>query len=184
MDDKALCPRQRLFIREYLLDKNATRAAIAAGYSKKTARFIGAENLTKPNIRSAINMGLAMQEADLNKKAVLLGVTKERMIQELAKVAFANMDDFAVIDERGGVKLIATKDRRPGAGGAIKKIAESTSQYGGSVGLELQSKDRAQELLCKLLGWTKTELDLNLPTINVQVILTMPRNGSERIARD
>ena len=47
-----LTPKQRLFVEAY--QGNATEAALAAGYSKKTARFIGRENLTKPNILSAI----------------------------------------------------------------------------------------------------------------------------------
>lgn len=54
--------RQNIFVQEYLINKNATRAAIAAGYSKKTARSIGAENLTKPNIAAEIEKGLSLQE--------------------------------------------------------------------------------------------------------------------------
>lgn len=50
----ALTAKQERFVAEYLKDGNATRAAIAAGYSEKTARAIGAENLTKPDIASAI----------------------------------------------------------------------------------------------------------------------------------
>ncbi len=50
----ALTPKQQAFVNEYLIDLNATQAAIRAGYSKKTARFIGAENLTKPDIEAAI----------------------------------------------------------------------------------------------------------------------------------
>ncbi len=46
--------RQRKFCEEYLIDLNATQAAIRAGYSKKTARVIGAENLTKPDISTYI----------------------------------------------------------------------------------------------------------------------------------
>jgi phage terminase small subunit len=50
----ALTARQARFVEEYLKDGNATRAATVAGYSKKTARSIGAENLTKPDIAAAI----------------------------------------------------------------------------------------------------------------------------------
>jgi phage terminase small subunit len=45
VDDEGLTPKQRLFVAEYLRDFNATRAAITAGYSKKTAHTIGWENL-------------------------------------------------------------------------------------------------------------------------------------------
>lgn len=49
-----LSPKQRKFCEEYLICKNATEAAIKAGYSENSARFIGSENLTKPNIISYI----------------------------------------------------------------------------------------------------------------------------------
>ncbi|MFA5753528.1 MAG: terminase small subunit, partial [Bacteroidales bacterium] len=43
-----LTPKQKRFVDEYLIDLNATQAAIRAGYSERTARIIGAENLIKP----------------------------------------------------------------------------------------------------------------------------------------
>jgi phage terminase small subunit len=49
-----LTPKQERFVAEYLIDLNATRAALAAGYSEKTARSTGAENLTKPDIAAAV----------------------------------------------------------------------------------------------------------------------------------
>ena len=50
----ALTDKQEMFCREYLIDLNATQAAIRAGYSEKTARASGYENLTKPDIQSRI----------------------------------------------------------------------------------------------------------------------------------
>ena len=47
-------PKQARFVEEYLVDLNATQAAIRAGYSKKTARQVASENLTKPDIQEAI----------------------------------------------------------------------------------------------------------------------------------
>jgi phage terminase small subunit len=58
----ALTDKQRLFCEEYLIDLNATQAAIRAGYSEKTARKIGSENLTKPDIRAYIENRLAEKE--------------------------------------------------------------------------------------------------------------------------
>jgi phage terminase small subunit len=51
----ALTSKQNRFVQEYLVDHNATQAAIRAGYSEKTARAIASENLAKPDIRAAIN---------------------------------------------------------------------------------------------------------------------------------
>lgn len=50
----ALTPKQAKFVAAYVAEPNATRAAIAAGYSEKTAYSIGAENLTKPEIIEAL----------------------------------------------------------------------------------------------------------------------------------
>ncbi|MCF9034418.1 terminase small subunit [Acinetobacter nectaris] len=50
-----LTPKQQRFVDEYLIDLNATKAAIRAGYSEKTAHSIGAENLIKPEIQKAIS---------------------------------------------------------------------------------------------------------------------------------
>lgn len=57
-NQKRLTAKQSAFVNEYLVDKNATQAAIRAGYSKKTAGSIGDENLQKPEIRAAVDAGL------------------------------------------------------------------------------------------------------------------------------
>ena len=54
-----LTSKQELFCKEYLLDLNATQAAIRAGYSERTACAIGTENLRKPNIASFIQQAMA-----------------------------------------------------------------------------------------------------------------------------
>ena len=62
---KGLTQKQRRFIDEYIISGNATQAAIKAGYSKKTARKIGQENLTKPDIRQYIDQRMAEKESAL-----------------------------------------------------------------------------------------------------------------------
>lgn len=54
-----LTAKQKRFIEEYLIDMNATQAAIRAGYSPDSAKEIGCENLTKPNIKAAIDKAMA-----------------------------------------------------------------------------------------------------------------------------
>ena len=75
-----LTPKQQRFVEEYLIDLNATQAAIRAGYSEKTAKEIGSENLTKPNIAKAI----AEAQEKLSNKAQ---VTVEMVVQGLLKEA-------------------------------------------------------------------------------------------------
>ncbi len=60
-----LTKKQKRFCDEYLIDLNATQAAIKAGYSEKNARTIASENLTKPNIRNYITERMAEKEAEL-----------------------------------------------------------------------------------------------------------------------
>lgn len=59
-----LTPKQRRFVEEYAIDLNATQAAIRAGYSVKTARKIGSENLAKPDIKAAIDETLQRMRDD------------------------------------------------------------------------------------------------------------------------
>lgn len=62
---KGLTQKQQRFCDEYLIDLNATQAAIRAGYSKKTAYSIGDENLKKPEIKNEIEKRMAEKEKSL-----------------------------------------------------------------------------------------------------------------------
>lgn len=66
--------KEEKFVSEYLIDLNATKAAMRAGYSKKTSRQIGSENLSKPYIRAAINKALEesfqMTQVELKQKVL------------------------------------------------------------------------------------------------------------------
>lgn len=60
-----MTPKQKRFCDEYLIDLNATQAAIRAGYSKKTAYAIGEENLKKPELKKYIDSRMAEKESEL-----------------------------------------------------------------------------------------------------------------------
>ena len=89
-----LTPKQQRFVEEYLIDLNATQAAIRSGYSEKTARKIGSENLTKLDIQEAI------QEAQ-NKLSERTEITQDMILHELAKIGFSNMLDYVSITNGG-----------------------------------------------------------------------------------
>lgn len=74
-----LTAKQSRFAEEYLIDLNATQAAIRAGYSAKTARQAGAENLSKPNIASAVAEGAEkrVQKAEVTAHDVISGLYRE-----------------------------------------------------------------------------------------------------------
>lgn len=77
-----LTEKQELFIQEYLVDLNATQAAIRAGYSENTAYSIGNENLKKPEIAEKIRELMAEREERT-------GITQDKVLDELAEVGFA-----------------------------------------------------------------------------------------------
>ena len=91
-----LTAKQQRFVDEYLVDLNATQAAIRAGYSEKTAFAIGAENLRKPKIAEVI----ASAQAERARRTEL---TQDMVVAELRKLAFANLDDFTEIDDAGNL---------------------------------------------------------------------------------
>jgi len=104
-----LTPKQQRFVEEYLVDLNATQAAIRAGYSKKTAKATGHENLTKPDIAKAV-------EAGRKAMAEKAGVSAERVVNELALIGFADMGKFVTVHDDGAVVIdfskLATGDLR------------------------------------------------------------------------
>jgi phage terminase small subunit len=79
-----LTPKQQRFVAEYLVDLNATQAAIRAGYSPNGANVLACRLLTKANVAAAIQAGAArrLAKADL---------TADRTLEELAGVAFSNV---------------------------------------------------------------------------------------------
>jgi phage terminase small subunit len=86
-NDGTLTAKQQCFVAEYLVDLNATQAAIRAGYSEKTAAAIGCENLSKPAIQAAV--AVAME-----KRQKRTEVTQDFVIGELLKIARANMMNY------------------------------------------------------------------------------------------
>jgi phage terminase small subunit len=95
--DGDLTPKERRFVEEYLVDLNATQAAIRAGYSEKTAAAIGYENLRKPHIVDAIAKAMA-------ERSERTRVTADRVITGIAELAFYDIADL--FDEKGGMRSI------------------------------------------------------------------------------
>lgn len=82
----ALTDNQEVFCREYLIDLNATQASIWAGYSVNTARKIGSENLTKPDVHDCIRE-LKSQRCDL------VGIDAAYVLRRLTEI-----DQMDVLD--------------------------------------------------------------------------------------
>lgn len=110
-----LTPKQALFVKEYIIDFNATRAALKAKYSKKTARFIGAENLTKPNIRIAI-------QKVIEKRGLRTERTADEVIDLLWKMAEYSLEDYFNISENGEITAKRFDELPKGAAKLINGI--------------------------------------------------------------
>lgn len=90
----SLNDRQVRFVQEYLVDLNATQAAIRAGYSQDAAGQLGHKLVKKGEIKTAI------AEA-MNDRAIRTGVTQDFVVAQLARLARANMADFITIQKDG-----------------------------------------------------------------------------------
>ncbi len=86
--------KQQRFVAEYLVDLNATQAAIRAGYESKNADVTGPRLLGNVGIAAAIAEG----QKELAEKA---GVTAEKIVAELAKLGFSNMRDYLGVNSDG-----------------------------------------------------------------------------------
>lgn len=96
----SLTPKQKRFVAEYLVDLNATAAAIRAGYSKKTAEVIGYENLRKPQIAQAVRL-----EMDNRQKRT--EVTQDYVIGKLREITDKDASDAQDSDLKYSSKIKA-----------------------------------------------------------------------------
>ena len=146
-----LLPRRERFVKEYLIDRNATQAAIRSGYSKKTARAIGSRLLTDVDIRARVDELIREQE-----RRTL--VTADEVILELKRLGFSNMLDFGRVNDEGDLVLdMSTLTREQAA--AIQSVDVETYTEGKGedarpvkrVRLKLADKKGPLELLGKHL---------------------------------
>ena len=139
--------KQKRFCEEYLVDLNATQAAIRAGYSAVSANKIAAENMVKPDIRARIDKAMA-------ERARRTGINADRVLRELGKIAFVNATDVINMDD-ATIKGDANRDDTA----AIASVKVKTIPCEAGDGLEreirLADKLKALELLGKHLGMFK-----------------------------
>ena len=155
----ALNKKQQRFVEEYLIDLNATQAAIRAGYSPNTANEQGARLLANVSIKAAVDKAMA-------ERSRRTGISQDRVIQELARIGFCKITDVA--DSNGKIKDNASEDDLA----CIESIKVKRSKTeNGAVSEErevkIASKVKCLELLGKHLGmWNdKTTLNVSLPVV-------------------
>ena len=151
-----LTPKQQRFVAEYLVDANATQAAIRAGYSQKTANKVGPRLLVNVGIAAAI---ATKQDKQLAK----LEITAERVLQEIARLAFYQPKEFYNSD--GSVKQM--HDLSDDAAACIAQLDIILANIDAGDGkrdrmhrIKLADKLRALELLAKRFGLVKEQVEV------------------------
>lgn len=150
-----LTTKQQRFCDEYLVDLNATQAAIRAGYSKKTAKQIAQQNLTKLDIQEYIKKRMAEKENALIAKQdeVLQTLTRVLRRQEMDTVVVTCKERSSGYDENGK-KVIVEKE--------IPRVVQIPTR--------VNDLNKAAELLGKRYGLytekIETDVDMEL-NINI-----------------
>lgn len=145
--------KQKRFVEEYLIDLNATQAAIRAGYSPDTAYSIGQENLKKPEIKMRIDRAMA-------ERSRRTGINQDRVLRELACIAFANARDVINMED-ATLKEDACADDTA----AIQSVKVKTfGEDGVEREIRMGDKLKALEMLGRHLGMFKDNLNLTVET--------------------
>ena len=136
-----LTPKQAKFVDEYLIDLNATQAAIRAGYSEKSASRIAVELLNKTQVSETI-------QKCVQARAARTEITQDMVIHELAAIGFAKATDYAAVTADECVIIKPT--------GALaddqQRAIASIEQGNFGIKFKLHDKVKALELLGKHLG--------------------------------
>lgn len=146
--------KQKLFCDEYLIDLNATQAAIRAGYSPDTAYSIGQENLKKPEIRAHIDKAMA-------ERSRRTGINADRILIELAKIALLNPANVVNLDEATVRDDALPEDLAAVASIKVKRFPTKDGE-GIEREIKFYDKSKALELAGKHLGMFRNKVDLTV----------------------
>lgn len=168
-----LTSKQRRFVEEYLIDLNATQAAIRAGYSEKTAGSVGSENLQKPEIAEAIGEAQA-------KRSKRTEITQDRVLQELARIAFGDPRRVMAWGPLG-VTLKDSTSLTDDEAAIVSEVSETVGAAGSSVKIKTADKLGALRLVGQHLGMFKERVEHSgadggaIPV----VVFKLPDNGRD-----
>lgn len=162
----ALTEKQKRFAEEYLVDLNATQAAIRAEYSERTAYSIGQENLKKPEIQTYI-------QKLMDERSKRTQITADRVLKEYAKIGFADIKDYLSYktaltrigyDKDGEeiidyAQVIQLKDSEEVDGSPIAEVSVSKE---GNFKFKLHDKKGALDSIARHLGMFTDNVNTNI----------------------
>lgn len=157
----ALTKKQKRFVEEYLIDLNATQAAIRAGYSPNSAGDIGCENLKKPDIRACIDKAMA-------ERSKRTGINADRVLMELAKLGFVNAIDVINMDT-ATIKDDASRDDTAAILSVKVKVIPTEDGDITEREIKLCDKIKSLELIGKHLGMFKDKVEIQ-GSAQVQIV--------------
>lgn len=162
-----LPPMQDRFVDEWLIDFNGTQAAIRAGYSERSARSIAGRLLTKDNIQAEISR----RQKDLQRRTE---VTQDRVVKELARIAFANIADYLHVETQTRTKddgtevtyqtvmFNETQELSADQRAALAVVKQSVNGFE----LKLHDKIKALELLGRHIGMFNDKIEVKATVDN------------------
>ena len=157
--------KQKKFVLEYAADSNASRAARAAGYSKKTAGVKGCMLLKVAKVHKAV-------EEKIEATLARLGITHERILKEYRRLAFAN-NKRVMRWGPNGVLLKDSDTLSKEDSAAVAEVSETTSKDGGSLRLKMHDKKGALDALAKMSKMFVEKIEVSGPDgkpLEVQVL--------------
>lgn len=156
-----MTPREARFAAEYLIDLNGAAAAVRAGYSERSAKKIASELLQRPVVQAAVQSGMLARTART-------GITQDRVLQELARVAF--FDPRRLLNDDGTPKPITELDDDTAAALIGMDVTEEWAGTGEGrqlVGItkkfKLPNKVEALALAMKHLGMLREKVEVSGP---------------------
>jgi len=141
---RGLTAKQEQFVQEYMIDLNATQAAIRAGYKPSSAEDIGRQLLRKTPVAAAIARAKA-------ERARRTGFNADRVLEELALIAFADLGEFVEFGP-GGIRIKDAEGLDVRMRRAMAEVTETKTETGGSLKFKLHDKLGALKLLGQHLG--------------------------------
>lgn len=169
-----LTPREKLFVQEYLVDLNGTEAARRCGYSERSAARLAYDLLHKPPVKAAI-------QAAVDARAKKVGITAERVLEELGRIAFADIGQ--VFNAAGGLRPLSEipeDARRALASVESDELFEGRGEERSHVGytrkVRLLDKVRALELAGKNVGLFK-EAKVEADDLAAAIVAARKRAG-------
>lgn len=160
-----LSPRHETFCREYLVDLNASQAAIRAGYSKAAAGALGYDLLQIPKVAARVKQLM-------DERAARVQITQDRVLRELARLAFSDLRQ--AFREDGTLKLPHEWDDDTAA--AMAGVDTTTSSVGGDDSpitlttkkVKVFDKSAALTLAMRHLGMLNDKLEVTMPTVRIK----------------